>query len=82
MELDYTDITVSAKLDEKTFKRFARFDMLILRKKWIRPAVFSLILVAFAFIALLLRKEQSGLIAAVLLAVGIGLPLVRPQGQS
>ena len=76
MELDYTDITVSAKLDEKTFKRFARFDMLILRKKWIRPAVFSLILVAFAFIALLLRKEQSGLIAAVLLAVGIGLPLV------
>ena len=76
MELDYTDITVSAKLDEKTFKRFARFDMLILRKKWIRPAVFSLILVAFAFIALLLRKEQSGLIAAVLLVVGIGLPLV------
>ena len=76
MELDYTDITVSAKLDEKTFKRFARFDMFILRKKWIRPAVFSLILVAFAFIALLLRKEQSGLIAAVLLAVGIGLPLV------
>ena len=76
MELDYTDITVSAKLDEKTFKRFARFDMFILRKKWIRPAVFSLILVAFAFIALLLRKEQSGLIAAVLLVVGIGLPLV------
>ena len=76
MELDYTDITVSAKLDEKTFKRFARLDMFILRKKWIRPAVFSLILVAFAFIALLLRKEQSGLIAAVLLVVGIGLPLV------
>ena len=76
MELDYTDITVSAKLDEKTFKSFARFDMFILRKKWIRPAVFSLILVAFAFIALLLRKEQSGLIAAVLLVVGIGLPLV------
>ena len=38
--------------------------------------MFSLILVAFAFIALLLRKEQSGLIAAVLLVVGIGLPLV------
>ena len=48
MELKFTDITVPVKLDEKTFKRFARFDMLALRKKWIRPAVFSLILIAFA----------------------------------
>ena len=69
-------ITVRVKLDEKTFKRFARFDMFTLRKKWVRPAVFSLILVAFAFAALMLRKEQSGMIAAVLLAVGIGLPVV------
>ena len=46
---------------KKTFKRFARFDMFILRKKRIRPAVFSLILMAFAFVVLLLRKEQSGL---------------------
>ncbi len=76
MEMKYTDITVRTKLDEKTFKRFARFDMLVLRKKWIRPAVFSLIMIAFAVAALLIRKEQSGMIAAVLLAVGIGLPLV------
>ncbi len=76
MEMRYTDITVRVKLDEKTFKRFARFDMLALRKKWIRPAAFALILIAFAFVALLARKEQSGMIAAVLLAVGIGLPLV------
>ena len=74
--MKYTDITVHVKLDEKTFKRFARFDMFALRKKWIRPAVFALILIAFAFVALLARKEQSGMIAAVLLAVGIGLPLV------
>ena len=40
MELDYTDITVSAKLDEKTFKRFARFDMLILRKNGSAPPCF------------------------------------------
>lgn len=76
MELKYTDITIPVKLDEKTFERFARFDMFALRKKWIRPAVFSLILVLFAFVALLARKEQSGMIAAVLLVVGIGLPLV------
>jgi hypothetical protein len=69
-------IRIPVRLDEKTFKRFARFDMLILRKKWIRPVVFALILIAFAFVALLTRKAQSGMIAAVLLAVGLGLPVV------
>ena len=69
-------ITIPVKLDEKTFKRFARFDMFILRKKWIRPAVFFLIMTAFAFAALLIGREQSGMIAAVLLVIGLGLPLV------
>ena len=69
-------ITIPVRLDEKTFRRFARFDMFTLRKKWIRPVIFSLILIAFAFIALLTRKAQSGMIAAVLLAVGLGLPVV------
>ena len=69
-------IVIPVRLDEKTFKRFARFDLFVLRKKWIRPAVFSLLLIAFAVAALLIRREQSGMIAAVLLAVGIGLPLV------
>ena len=70
------EILIPVKLDEKTFKRFARFDMFILRRKWVRPLIFSLLLTAFAVIALLTKKEQSGLIAAVLLAVGIGLPVV------
>ena len=70
------EIVIPVRLDERTFKRFALFDMFSLRRKWVRPAVFSAILFAFAFAALLLRKEQSGLIAAVLLTVGLGLPLV------
>ena len=69
-------IVIPVRLDEKTFRRFARFDMFTLRKRWIRPAVFSVILIVFAFVALLSRKEQSGMIAAVLLVVGIGLPVV------
>ena len=75
MSTDKT-ITIPVRLDERTFRRFARIDMFSLRKRWIRPALFSLILIVFAFIALLARKEQSGMIAAVLLAVGIGLPVV------
>ena len=58
-------IVIPVRLDEKSFKRFAFFDIFVLRKKWIRPLVFSLILIAFAFVVLLARKEQSGLIAAV-----------------
>ena len=70
------EITVRVRLDAKTFRRFCRFDALRLRKKWARPVVFALILVAFAFVALLARREQSGMIAAVLLVIGLGLPLV------
>ena len=70
------EIIIPVSLDEKTFKRFARFDMFFLRKKWIRPLVFSLIFIGFAFIAMFTGREQSGMIAAVLLAVGIGLPVV------
>ena len=74
--MNRTEYTIPVRLDAKTFRRFGNFDMLRLRKKWVRPVVFALILVAFAFVALLTRKEQSGMIAAVLLAVGLGLPLV------
>lgn len=70
------EIVIPVRLDEKIFRRFARFDMLRLRKRWVRPAVFALILCAFAFAALLTKLPQSGMIAAVLLAIGLGLPIV------
>ena len=69
-------ITTRVRLDEKTFKRFSRFDMFRLRKRWRRPVIFALMLIAFAVVALLTGKAQAGLIAAVLLVVGLGLPLV------
>ena len=69
-------ITVHVRLDAKTFRRFSRFDMLRLRRRWVRPTVFAAILIAFAAVALLTGRAQAGLIAAVLLAVGLGLPLV------
>ena len=72
MALNYTDITVHTKWDEKTFRRFALFDLFVVRKKWVLPAVFALVMIALAAIALPARK---GVAAAVLLAAGIGLPL-------
>ena len=70
------EIVIPVKLSERTFRRFARFDMLRLRKHWVRPVLFALIFCAFAAVALFSRLPQSGLIAAVLLAVGLGLPIV------
>lgn len=70
------EIVIPVRLDAKTFKRFGRFDMFTLRKRWIRPAVFALILIAFAAVALWSGRAQAGMIAAVLLVVGLGLPLV------
>ena len=72
MELKYTDITVHTKWDEKAFRRFALFDLFVVRKKWIFPAAFALAMAALAAAALAAGK---GVPAAVLLATGIGLPL-------
>ena len=69
-------ITIPVRLDSRTFKRFALFDAFVVKRHWRGPALFAATLLGFAALALLLRKSQSGLIAAVLLAVGLGLPLV------
>ena len=69
-------IAIPVRLDARTFRRFALFDAFVVKKHWQRPALFSAMLIAFAALALLLRKGESGLIAAVLLAVGLGLPLI------
>ena len=70
------EIVIPVKLDARTFRRFSRFDMFRLRRRWVRPAVFAAIMAAFAAVALLSGREGSGLIGAVLLSVGLGLPLV------
>ena len=70
------EIIIPVRLDARTFKRFSRFDMFRLRRRWVRPAVFAAIMTAFAVAALLSGRPESGLIAGVLLAVGLGLPLV------
>ena len=70
------EMVMPVRLDEKTFRRFARFDVLILRRQWLRPAAFALILTAFAVVAFMSGRPQSGLLGGVLLAVGLGLPAV------
>ena len=69
-------ITVPVRLDDATFRRFARFDAFALRKRLRRPAVFCSIFLAFSLVAFLSGREQSALLGGVLLAVGLGIPAV------
>ena len=69
-------VTVNVRIDAPTFKRFARFDTYSLRRRWRSPAIFAVILTAFAFVAFLMdgRAEQASLIGWLLLVIGLGLP--------
>ena len=69
-------VTVNVRMDAATFKRFARFDTFILRRRWRSPALFAAILTGFSIVAFLMqgRAEQAGLIAWLLLVIGLGLP--------
>ena len=46
-------ITIPVRLDEKTFRRFARFDAFLLRRRLAKPAVFAAIFLAFSLVAFL-----------------------------
>lgn len=69
-------ITVHVSMDARTFRRFGLFDTFVLRRRWLSPAVFSAIFIAFSAICFGLRsRAQSALLGGVLLGVGILLPL-------
>ena len=71
-------ITMESVIDAGTFRDFALFDNLHLRRRWRAPAVFAAILLAFAFVCMMLRAraEQAVLLGSVLAAVGLGLPAI------
>ena len=73
-----TALTLAGNIDRKTFFRFAVYDSLIRKKGWRNPALFALIMSAFALICFLGRgkHEQALLLGGVLLGVGLILPLV------
>lgn len=71
-------ITVPSKIDPKTFYRFAVFDTLKLRKRWLSPAVFAGIFLFCSAICFFMREKTDGamFLGSVLLAVGFGVPAV------
>lgn len=71
-------ITVSSRVDTKTFRNFAVFDTLIRQKRYRSPVIFTGIMLVFACICYFMngRAEQAVLLGNVLLGIGVILPTV------
>ena len=76
--MDSTQITIQAFVDSNMYVSFALFDMLHIQKRWIRPAIFAAFFSCLSLLAFWRTSEVEGatLLGSVLLAVGIGLPVV------
>ena len=70
-------ITVPVRMDYKTLRGFSLFDTFILKKHWVRPAIFGGIFLIFAIICFAATgKQQHWLLGAVMLLIAIGMPAV------
>ena len=70
-------ITVPVRMDYKTLRSFSLFDTFLLKKHWIRPAIFGGIFLVFAIICFAATdKQQHWLLGSVMLLIAIGMPAV------
>ena len=70
-------ITIPVRMDHKTLRDFSLFDTFILKKHWIKPALFAAIFLVFAIICFAATsKEQNWLLGTVMLLIGLGMPAV------
>lgn len=71
-------LLIQSRITPEAFREFAVFDTLYRQKRYLRPLVFAAILAGFAAVCFSQRgqREQAALLGGVLLAVGLGLPLV------
>ena len=72
------ELVIQSRIDGEAFSEFARFDLLRVQKRWKRPAVFAAFFTLLALLAFSRagKVEHAALLGGVLLAVGLGLPLV------
>lgn len=77
MPMDGKELCITVNVTPEVFREFALFDIMSLKKRFVRPLVFAAIMVAFAVVCFALRgrAEQAGLLGTVLMIVGLGLPV-------
>lgn len=71
-------LVIQSRISPEVFREFAVFDTICRQKRFLRPLVFAAIMAAFAAVCFSQRgqRPQAALLGGVLLAVGLGLPLV------
>lgn len=89
--MSVSSVQYRVRMNQKIFRAFALFDTFRLKRHARLPAIFFCVMTAFAAIAVFSGKPQSGLLAAVLFCVGLGMPAiyigtflhqVKKQGQA
>ena len=68
-------VTAHVRINAGIFRRFALFDAFRLKRRWVSPAVFCAVFMAFSFLCMASGREQAGLIGTVLQIIGLGLPV-------
>lgn len=78
MSAKHPALSVPVRIDPATFRDFAAFDVLQRQKRWRRPLIFAVIMLAFAVICFTQvgRQEGAALLGAVLIVLGLGLPAI------
>ena len=69
-------VTVSVHLTADAFRKFAFYDSFRMKRRWVSPAVFTGIMLAFSLVCLLSGRPGSIFLGSVLLIVGLGVPAV------
>ena len=70
-------LSIPVKMDTAAFREFSAFDVLTRQKRWQRPLLFAILMVAFAIICFTQfgKREGASLLGTVLTVVGVGLPI-------
>lgn len=78
MAVETNVLSVPVRMDTAAFREFSTFDVLTRQKRWRRPLLFAVLMLAFAVICFTQvgKREGAALLGTVLTVVGIGLPIV------
>lgn len=66
-------ITLRSTIDPDTYRRFALYDVIKVKRNWIRPVIFAAAFVILSVIAFVRKLRIPGIL---LLVIGFGLPAV------
>ena len=70
------EIDVHVKLDAGTYRRYCNFDAFRRRRRWFKPLLAAMCLIAASMVLLALQRETYLSLAGVLMGLGIAIPLV------